>query len=93
MPDIPLRPKQKVLLFRALRRSMAEVERIMQRFIAQELAQMEDDACDRFMELLNHSDADLLDWLTGVKPPPVFVNRTDLEHLARFKREQRGPAE
>ncbi|MBF0141049.1 MAG: succinate dehydrogenase assembly factor 2 [Magnetococcales bacterium] len=87
MPDGPLSPKQKAFMFRALRRSMAEVERIMQRFVSSELASLDDDTCDRLLVLLDHSDADLLDWLTGVKPPPASVNREDLERLRCFKRE------
>ncbi|MBF0603890.1 MAG: succinate dehydrogenase assembly factor 2 [Nitrospirae bacterium] len=86
-PDVVLRPKQKAVLFRAMRRTMSEVERIMQRFIAQELVHMDDVACDRFSELLNQSDADLWDWLTGIKTPPVSVNREDLHRLERYRRE------
>ncbi|MBF8272582.1 MAG: hypothetical protein HW380_1687 [Magnetococcales bacterium] len=92
-PDVALRPKQKVLLFRALRRSMAEVERIMERFVAQELVHLDDAECDRFLELLNQSDADLMDWFAGIKVPPEGVNLDDLERLSRFKREPKGPKE
>lgn len=87
MPDVPLRAKQKVFMFRALRRSMAEVERIMQRFVASELANLDDATCDRLLLLLEHSDADLLDWLTGVQLPPESVDRGDLERLRSFRRE------
>lgn len=91
IPDVSWRPKQKVLLFRALRRSMAEVERIMQRFIARELVHLDDHACDRFLAILDHPDADLLDWITGIKPPPVSVDLEDIKSLGRHKREQGHP--
>lgn len=86
-PDVALGPKQKAVLFRAMRRTMSEVERIMQRFIAQELVHMDDVACDRFSELLNQSDADIWDWLTGIKTPPASVNLEDLHRLERYRRE------
>lgn len=90
IPDVGLSPRQKILLFRALRRSMSEVERIMQRFMAQELARMDDAACDRFMALLAFPDADLLDWLGGIKTPPAVVDRAILERLQHFKRPAQG---
>lgn len=86
-PDVLLGPKQKAVLFRALRRTMSEVERIMQRFVAQELVHMDDAACDRFSALLNQSDADLWDWLTGIKTPPASVDLEDLRRLEHYRRE------
>lgn len=76
---------RKRLVFLADRRSMAEMERILLRFLADCLPDLADDACHRVMDLLQQqSDPDLLDWLGGLKEPPENVDREVLAWIAPY---------
>ena len=61
---------QKTLAFRAGRRGMLEMDRIMERFMAENLSSLSDEECTRLLDWLNYPDADLFDWITGIKAPP-----------------------
>ncbi len=87
LPSGPITPLQKQLFFQASRRAMAEVERILERFIAAELQKLEDDLCTRILNFLNHPDPDIFDWLTGVATPPASVDAEVLSLLSRFRSE------
>lgn len=63
-------PLQKQLAFVASRRSMAEMEQILDRFLKAEWQHLDDDQCRRLLQLLACPDADLLEWLSGITPPP-----------------------
>ncbi len=78
----------KRLAFLADRRSMAEMEQILARFLADRLHGLEGDACQRVIDLLQQSDADLLDWLSGLKEPPVAVDREVLGWISCYCRRQ-----
>ena len=63
------------MIFLAERRSMAEMEQLLTRFLAERLHLLEDEECRRIIVLLQYADADLLDWLSGVKEPQEGVDR------------------
>lgn len=75
---------KKQLLFLAERRSMAEMERILSRFMEARLAGLEEDGCRRVEALLQQADADLLDWLSGHKEPPHGVDREVLRWIVPY---------
>ncbi|MBF0455711.1 MAG: succinate dehydrogenase assembly factor 2 [Magnetococcales bacterium] len=87
-PAGPMTPLQKQLFFQAARRSMAEIERILSRFIEAELADLNDEQCQRFLCFLDHADPDILDWVTGVSSPPTTVDAEVLSWMVRFRSEQ-----
>ncbi|MEO5331811.1 MAG: succinate dehydrogenase assembly factor 2 [Magnetococcus sp. YQC-5] len=88
-PEIPLSRTvaQRRLSFLASRRSMAEMERLLHRFLVAELTRLDDAECQRMEGLLVHPDADLLDWLVGIKPCPSEVDAEALLMLARHASE------
>lgn len=88
LPSGPVSAMQKQLFFQAARRSMAEMERILARFIESDLLTLDDRSCGRVLAFLNHSDPDLLDWITGVTSPPASIDRDVLSWLTRFRAER-----
>ncbi|MBF0446641.1 MAG: succinate dehydrogenase assembly factor 2 [Magnetococcales bacterium] len=87
LPGGSISPLQKQLFFYASRRSMSEMERILERFIVSQLQKLDDDACTRLLALLQQPDPDLLDWITGVVPPPATLDREALGWITRFRSE------
>lgn len=75
-------PLRKQLIFQAEIRSIAEMERILSRFLAEQFSLLTDEACQRLLLLLQHSDLDLLEWLSGLQEPPVGVDREALSWIA-----------
>lgn len=70
----PATAAQRRVLYRATRRSMAEVEQMLYGFLVRELNQLDDAQCHRFERLLEYPDADLLDWMAQIKPVPADVD-------------------
>ena len=87
LPSGPITPLQKQLFFQASRRSMSEMERILERFIDSKLTTLDDDACRRLLDFLNHSDPDILDWIMGVISPPTAVDVEVISWLISFRSE------
>ncbi|MBF0449111.1 MAG: succinate dehydrogenase assembly factor 2 [Magnetococcales bacterium] len=87
LPEGSISPLQKQLFFQASRRSMSEMERILERFIASQLQKLDDNACTRLLALLQQSDPDLLDWITGVVTPPATLDREALGWITCFRSE------
>lgn len=73
---------RKQLIFQAEIRSMAEMERILSRFLREHLPLLSDEACQRLLRLLQCSDLDLLAWLSGLQEPPTEVDREALGWIA-----------
>ena len=65
-PDI----RRKRLSFRSWHRGTRESDLILGRFADAHLAQFDDGQLDRYEALLECSDADLFDWITGRAAPP-----------------------
>jgi succinate dehydrogenase flavin-adding protein (antitoxin of CptAB toxin-antitoxin module) len=87
LPSSSVTALQKQLFFQASRRSMAEVERILARFIDSELQTLDDEACQRVLAFLDQPDPDILDWITGLTIPPAVVDGEVLSWLIRFRSE------
>ncbi|MBF0263418.1 MAG: succinate dehydrogenase assembly factor 2 [Magnetococcales bacterium] len=75
------------LAFLAGRRSMAEMERLLDRFLERELKGLDERGCTAFLALLEESDADLLDWMGGIKPIPARIDADALSRLSVHARE------
>ena len=67
---------------------MAEMERILARFLADQLETLDDHSCHRIMELLQQTDADLLDWLAGIKKPAATIDQEVLGWISRYCQEK-----
>ncbi|ABK44260.1 hypothetical protein Mmc1_1752 [Magnetococcus marinus MC-1] len=67
--------------YEVTRRSMFEAELLFQRFLDAEISKFDETLCEAFLNLLVYPDADLLDWMAGIKEPPVGV---DLQLLQRI---------
>ena len=65
-PDI----RRKRLSFRSWHRGTRESDLILGRFADGHLAQFDDGQLDRYEALLECTDADLFDWITGRAAPP-----------------------
>ena len=62
---------------------MAEMEQLLTRFLAERLDSLEGEECRRIIALLHYADADLLDWLSGIKEPQAGVDREALRWISR----------
>ncbi len=79
-------PALRKLAFIASRRSMAEMEVILDRFLQARRAELDEAACERLLILLQRADADLYDWLSGISEPSPGVDREALSWLDDFRR-------
>ncbi|MBF0155785.1 MAG: succinate dehydrogenase assembly factor 2 [Magnetococcales bacterium] len=86
-----LETERKRVAYRASRRSMAETERIFQRFLDAELATLDGESCRSVLEFLERSDPDILDWLWGVKSPPDGLAHRWVAVLGRYRGEGGAP--
>ncbi|MEM9968829.1 MAG: succinate dehydrogenase assembly factor 2 [Pseudomonadota bacterium] len=62
--------KIKRLAMRSMRRGIKEMDLILSAYADHCLAQMSDAALSHYDALLNESDHDLYQWVTGQMPPP-----------------------
>ncbi len=77
-----LDPRRRKILIRAWRRGMREMDTLMGGFADAHLPTLNESDLDRFEELLELQDRDVLSWLTGEAPiPPEF----DTGLLAKIK--------
>ncbi len=63
-------PRRKRLLYRATHRGTKEADVIIGGYFTEIVADLPDDKISAAEELLDLSDLDLTDWLTGRKPVP-----------------------
>ena len=80
--DSPLRRK---LVYVASRRSMAEMEVVLGRFLKAKRADLDDVACERLLTLLQFPDAELYDWLSGILTIPPEVDQEVLFWLSDYR--------
>lgn len=74
----------KKLQFMALRRSMREMEWLLENFLQNQLQTLQEDDCTRLVALLAHADHDLLAWLAESAPLPADVDREALSWIASY---------
>lgn len=64
-------PRRKRLLYISQHRGMKETDLLLGRFAERHLERLTEDQIARFAAILDESDNDLLDWITGKKPVPA----------------------
>ncbi len=76
--------RRKRLIYRATHCGMKENDVLLGKFALVKLADMTDDEADQFENLMNHSDNDLYNWITGREPTPGFVDSPVLRMIKDF---------
>jgi succinate dehydrogenase flavin-adding protein (antitoxin of CptAB toxin-antitoxin module) len=76
-----LAAERRRLTFLASRRSMREVEQLLCHFVEQHLPIADRATCCHFSRLLSCEDADLIDWLLGMRPPPEDIDPALIRQL------------
>ena len=64
---------RKRLLFRSWHRGTREIDLILGRFAERHLAAMDRARLDGYEQLLQNTDPDIYNWLTGREPPPATI--------------------
>jgi antitoxin CptB len=78
--------RRRRLLFRCWHRGTQEVDLLLGSFADTSLGDFDGDQLDRFEGLLDCTDADLFDWITGrSSPPPAYDH--DVMRLLRSSRD------
>lgn len=54
------------------------------RFATERVADMTEDELDMFENLMNHTDNDLYNWITGKEPTPDIVNSDVLRQIKKY---------
>jgi antitoxin CptB len=72
------------LLFRCWHRGTQESDLVLGRFAEAHLAGFDSAQLDRFDALLDCSDPDLIDWITGQAPPPPEHNHDVIRLMCSY---------
>jgi len=80
MDDQTLRKR---LRFRSWHRGTREMDLILGRFADRYLADMDRGQLERYGWLLENSDPDIYEWLTGREPPPEWIGLDLWQPLAQ----------
>lgn len=70
MNDTILDPRRKRLIFRSDHRGIKEMDLIMGSFARKYIAAMDEPTLDRYEAMLEMSDPDLYNWITGAEVTP-----------------------
>jgi len=70
LPDIELDTRRKRLIFRSDHRGTKEMDLLLGSFARRHIADLDDATLDRFEEMMELSDPDLYNWITGQEPTP-----------------------
>lgn len=70
LPDIELDARRKRLIFRSDHRGTKEMDLLLGSFARRNIATLDDALVDRFEVMLELSDPDLYNWITGQEPTP-----------------------
>jgi antitoxin CptB len=85
--DLDIRRRK--LRFRAWHRGTREADLLLGRFADAHLDAFGAGQLDRFEALLNESDPDIYDWVTGRQTPPAALANDVVELLRRFSNQAR----
>ena len=86
MSDEPIMDaRRKRLLYRSRRRGMQETDLLLGRFAEQHLADLDDRQLLTFDNLLDESDTDLFDWISGRVAPPEALDHDVMKMIQEFK--------
>jgi antitoxin CptB len=84
--------RRKKLQFRAWRRGFREIDLILGGFADLKLAALDETAVDAFERLLDASDQDVYEWITGQAPAPAEHDTPTLALIRAFRFEMSKPA-
>lgn len=76
--------RRKRLIYRATHCGMKENDVLLGRFALARLAELSESETDMFENLMNHSDNDLYNWVTGREPTPAIVDSPLLQMIKEF---------
>ena len=76
--------RRKRLLYRATHCGMKENDVLLGGFAEARLAALSESEVDTFENLMNHSDNDLYNWVTGKEPTPDIVDSDVLGMIKTF---------
>ncbi|MSO54849.1 MAG: succinate dehydrogenase assembly factor 2 [Rhodospirillales bacterium] len=76
--------RQKRLLFRSQHRGTREADILFGGFAARYVAEFTGPELDRFEILVGQNDADLVDWISGRRPPPPELDSDLMRRLIRY---------
>lgn len=79
-----LTDRQKKLLFRAWHRGTREADLMVGRFAEAHIPKLDDTGLDIFEDLLDESDPDIFDWITGKTPLPLLPITPLLQDMLDF---------
>lgn len=85
--------RRKRLLFRSWHRGTRESDLILGRFAEAHLARFDAAQLDRYEALLECSDAEIFDWVTGRAPPPPAHDHDVTRLLMSFRYPPPSPPE
>jgi antitoxin CptB len=83
--DDPHAVRRKRLRFRAWHRGTREADLVMGGFADANIADMSDVELDRFEELLEMHDADVVDWVLGTTTVPPELDNPLVQRLLRHE--------
>ncbi len=88
MPDEPLTldVRRKRLLYRSRHRGMQENDLLLGRFAERHLADLDDQQLMRFDALLDESDTDLFDWISGRVALPEALDHDVMKLIQKFNK-------
>lgn len=76
--------RRKRLIYRANHCGMKENDVMIGRFALARLEGLSDAQMDTFENLMNHTDNDLYNWITGREPTPEIVDSDVLRMIKEF---------
>lgn len=76
--------RRKRLLFQSRHRGMQENDLMIGRFAERHIADLDDGQLDRFEALLDQSDNDLFNWISGKVPVPAAHDTDVMKLIIRF---------
>lgn len=77
--------RRKKLQFRAWRRGFREIDLILGGFADQSLVGMDETGLDAFERLLDATDQDVYEWITGQTPAPAEHDTPTLARIRAFQ--------
>lgn len=76
--------RRKRLIYRSNHCGMKENDVLIGRFASERVAEMSEEQLDMFENLMNHTDNDLYNWITGREPTPDMVDSDVLRLIKEY---------
>ena len=81
--------RRKRLLFQSQHRGSREADVLLGGFAARHVAELDGLDLDRLEILVGQHDADLVDWISGRRPPPPELDDDLMRRLIRYGNDRR----